>query len=74
MATPVKRWRSSAADTIDDDLAALWRELAREAPVSRAVMSNLVVYCRRAAGDDVIRRHRRKACPSTTWPVIIPRV
>lgn len=53
MATPVKRWRPSAADTVDDDLAALWRDLAREAPVSRAVMSNLIVYCRRAAGDDV---------------------
>ena len=43
----------SAAETVDDDLAALWREIARTAPVSRAVMSNLVVYCRRAAGDDV---------------------
>ncbi len=46
-------WRASAAGSIDDDLAALWREVAREAPVSRAVMSNLVVFCRRAATDDV---------------------
>jgi hypothetical protein len=64
MATPVKdvtkatnaasrEWRPSAAETIDADLAALWREIAREAPVSRAVMSNLVVFCRAAAADDV---------------------
>jgi hypothetical protein len=48
-----RAWRPSAAENIDDDLAALWREVAREAPVSRAVMSNLVIFCRCAAGDDV---------------------
>jgi hypothetical protein len=48
-----RAWRSSAAENLDDDLATLWRELAREAPVSRAVMSNLVVFCRAAAADDV---------------------
>ena len=64
MATPIKNvknvanvatraWRPSAAESIDDDLTALWREIAREAPVSRAVLSNLVVFCRSAAGDDV---------------------
>jgi glucose-6-phosphate dehydrogenase assembly protein OpcA len=58
MATPVENvanraWRRSTAESIDDDLGALWRELAREAPVSRAVMSNLVVFSRSAAGDDV---------------------
>jgi glucose-6-phosphate dehydrogenase assembly protein OpcA len=61
MATPLKNvendadraWRASAAGTIDADLAALWREIARRAPLSRAVMANLVVFCRRAAGDDV---------------------
>jgi len=48
-----RAWRSSAVENLDDDLAALWRGLAREAPVSRAVMSNLVVFCRAAAADDV---------------------
>jgi glucose-6-phosphate dehydrogenase assembly protein OpcA len=45
--------RASEAENIDADLAALWREIAREAPVARAIMSNLVVFCRRAADDDV---------------------
>jgi hypothetical protein len=61
MATPLKNveenadraWRTSAPGTIDADLAALWREIARRAPLSRAVMANLVVFCRCAAGDDV---------------------
>src|SRR4051812_46286961 len=44
-------WRASTAETIDEDLATLWREVAREAPVSRAVMSNLVVFRARAADD-----------------------
>jgi hypothetical protein len=48
-----RAWRPSAAGTVDDDLAALWREIARDAPVSRAVMSNLVVFCRRAVSDEV---------------------
>src|SRR5438128_265346 len=48
-----RAWRPSTPDQIDADLTALWREVAREAPVSRAVMSNLVVFCRCAAGDDV---------------------
>src|SRR2546429_2308609 len=46
-------WRASKAENVDADLAALWREIARDAPVSRAIMSNLVVFCRRAAGDDM---------------------
>ena len=48
-----RAWRASEAENIDADLAALWREIAREAPVSRAIMSNLVVFCRQAAADDV---------------------
>jgi hypothetical protein len=48
-----RAWRPSAAENVDDDLAALWRELARQGPVSRAVMSNLVIFCRAAAADDV---------------------
>lgn len=46
-------WRPSAPDRIDEDLTALWREIARDGPVSRAVMSNLVVYCRCPADLDL---------------------
>jgi hypothetical protein len=46
-------WRPSAPDRIEADLAALWREIARHGPVSRAVMSNLVVYSRCPADRDV---------------------
>jgi hypothetical protein len=46
-------WRPSAPDRIEADLAALWREIAREGLVSRAVMSNLVVYCRCPADRDI---------------------
>ena len=43
MATPVtpvslvanRAWRPSAAESIDDDLTALWREIARGARVAR---------------------------------------
>jgi glucose-6-phosphate dehydrogenase assembly protein OpcA len=46
-------FRVSSADTIDADLAALWRELAQgEAPIARAVMSNLVVFRERSAPPD----------------------
>jgi glucose-6-phosphate dehydrogenase assembly protein OpcA len=48
-----RAWRASEIDNIDVELAAVWRDVAREAPVSRAIMSNLVVFCRWAAGDDV---------------------
>jgi glucose-6-phosphate dehydrogenase assembly protein OpcA len=55
MATTVgnRAWRASAAGSVDADLAAVWREIARDAPVSRAIMSNLVVFCRRPADNDV---------------------
>jgi glucose-6-phosphate dehydrogenase assembly protein OpcA len=37
--------RVSSPESIEDDLAALWRELAQgDAPIARAVMSNLVVF------------------------------
>src|SRR5687767_15395545 len=45
--------RPSAPGRIEADLAAVWREIARDGPVSRAVMSNLVVYCRCPADRDV---------------------
>jgi glucose-6-phosphate dehydrogenase assembly protein OpcA len=37
-------WRPASPDTVDDDLAALWRDLAREGPLSRAILSNLVIF------------------------------
>ncbi len=45
-----RTWRPSTPETIEHDLAALWREIARKTPVARAVMSNLVVF--RAAEQD----------------------
>jgi glucose-6-phosphate dehydrogenase assembly protein OpcA len=46
-------FRESRAETIDADLAALWRELAqRDTPIARAVMSNLVVFRDRTAPPD----------------------
>jgi glucose-6-phosphate dehydrogenase assembly protein OpcA len=46
-------FRVSTADTIDVDLAALWRELAQgDARIARAVMSNLVVFRDRIAPPD----------------------
>src|SRR4029079_16456528 len=48
-----RAWRASAAGSVDADLADMWREIAREAPVSRAIMSNLVVFCRCATDNDV---------------------
>ena len=46
MAGPVGEatWRASTPESIETDLAAVWRELAgRAKPVARAVMSNLIV-------------------------------
>src|SRR2546425_98527 len=36
-------WRASTPETIDGDLAAVWREVGKDGPVARAMMSNLVV-------------------------------
>jgi glucose-6-phosphate dehydrogenase assembly protein OpcA len=50
MARPVaadveRTWRESTPDTIEADLAALWREVADAGtPIARAVMSNLIVF------------------------------
>jgi glucose-6-phosphate dehydrogenase assembly protein OpcA len=63
--------RASTPETIEADLEALWREVADRAPVTRAMMSNLVVFrnCPQAAEvdldacveevpvDEVVRRH-----------------
>ena len=40
-----RAWRESSPDEVEQDLGALWRELAAaSAPVTRAVMGNLVVF------------------------------
>ncbi len=44
--------RTSAPESVEADLAALWRELAGRGPVARAVMSNLIVCRRPGARDD----------------------
>ena len=46
-------WKSSAPDRIEADLASLWRDIARVAPVARAVMSNLVVFVRQLADASI---------------------
>ncbi|HVH28826.1 MAG TPA: glucose-6-phosphate dehydrogenase assembly protein OpcA [Vicinamibacterales bacterium] len=51
--------RSSSVERIEPDLTALWRDVAHDEPVSRAVMSNLVVFCRCPVdtGEDVELPH-----------------
>lgn len=39
-----RTWRDAAPETVEHELAALWREIARRGTVARAVMSNLVVF------------------------------
>ena len=55
MATAVadRTWRDSSPETIEDDLAALWIDLARQAPVVRALMANLVIFRERPAGERI---------------------
>ena len=43
-AVATRTWRTATPDAIESDLTALWPELAQHGPVSRAMMSNLVVY------------------------------
>ena len=45
--------RVSSPAAIEDDLAALWRDAARDAPIARALMANLVVYRDCPAADEV---------------------
>ena len=66
-----RTWRPSWPERVEADLAALWSDLARRAPVSRAVMANLVIFLERSAAhrldlvapvdivpvDEVSRRH-----------------
>ena len=55
MATAVaeRTWRESSPETVEADLAALWIDLARQAPVVRALMANLVIFRERPAGEHI---------------------
>ena len=48
-----RTWRDSSPETIEADLAALWIDLARQAPVVRALMANLVIFRERPAGERI---------------------
>jgi glucose-6-phosphate dehydrogenase assembly protein OpcA len=62
---------ASAPEAIEADLKRLWAEAARETPIARAQMANLVVFCEHRRGeridfeppltvvplDEVVRRH-----------------
>ena len=53
-------WRQTSPESIDADLAALWREAGQEGPVSRALMSNLVVVSPHRAFppvEELARKH-----------------
>ena len=67
-------WRRSSAGAIERDLAALWRETARDGPLSRALMANLIVIqerddptddrgaaAREAVAGEVAQRHPVRA-------------
>jgi glucose-6-phosphate dehydrogenase assembly protein OpcA len=58
-----RAWRPSTPERIEADLTALWEDLAREAPVSRAAMSNLVVFCLRPALEEVDPESEPKGVP-----------
>jgi glucose-6-phosphate dehydrogenase assembly protein OpcA len=51
---PGPMWRPSSPDSIEADLAAAWREAAREGPASRALMSNLVLVRRRGDAPETL--------------------
>jgi len=39
-----RAWREAPPESVESELAAMWREIARHGTVARAVMSNLVVF------------------------------
>jgi glucose-6-phosphate dehydrogenase assembly protein OpcA len=45
--------RPSTSETAENDLSALWRELAHQTPDARAIMSNLVIFRERASGTNL---------------------
>lgn len=70
-AVVARTWRATPAESIEAGLAELWREIGREGPVARAVMSNLIIFRNRSSGgagrlealveglpiEDVVARH-----------------
>ena len=55
MATAVadRTWRDSSPEAIEADLAALWSDLARQAPVVRSLMANLVIFRERPSSEHI---------------------
>ncbi len=55
-----RSWRESTPESVEDDLASLWRDIAGNGPsIARAVMANLIVF----------RFHERRARPSDQPPL-----
>lgn len=52
-------WRASTPESIDADLATLWRDASVDGPVSRALMSNLVVVSPHRTFSDIEELARR---------------
>jgi glucose-6-phosphate dehydrogenase assembly protein OpcA len=76
MAPAVSRreWRESTPAAIEADLAALWRELAHDGKIARAVMTNLVVFRLRERASEgrangAPRDSRTDAAPETGDPL-----
>ncbi len=59
-----RRWLATAPERIEADLAALWSEVSRAAPVTRAVMANLVIVCAAAADRPVDLQAEADCLPS----------
>ena len=61
-------WRQTSPASLDEDLAGLWEEASASGPISRAVMSNLVIIRPQGSTgqapdtlDEVLRRHPARA-------------
>lgn len=68
-------WRASSPESIEADLAALWREAGRAGPVSRCLMSNLVVVSpvrEFRAIEDLARRHPARTLLLSYAPAVEP--
>ncbi|HEY7289941.1 MAG TPA: glucose-6-phosphate dehydrogenase assembly protein OpcA [Vicinamibacterales bacterium] len=55
-----RAWRESTPESVEADLAALWRDVSKRGPIAHAVMSNLVVF----------RLHERRSGDRST-PVVV---
>ena len=54
--TSAVQWRASSPDGFERDLTALWREAAHDGPVSRALMSNLLIVRPDGRGEGALER------------------